>query len=230
MPKALPKTKTKSKPKIATPKVVEQKGLSEGAQTTIVVILLVLTIYFPLLGLIGVVLMWMWMKWKLWIKIVVTLPFALLVLSTLLLLVYINAYRPFQMSGDSMFPTYKNGAYVMTTIANPVQRGDVIIYKNSKSSRDFIKRVIGLPGDTVMLHDGSVFLNGKQLDESNYLSPNTKTSSGTFLKDGQSVKVPARSYFVLGDNRSFSSDSRENGFVSQKDIISAVSFCYWNCK
>jgi signal peptidase I len=132
-----------------------------------------------------------------------------------------------------MYPAYQDKEYVLTTIIHntgQIKRDDVIVYKNNATEQDFIKRVIALPGETVMIKDGSVFVNGTKLDEASYLTRGDETQVGRFLKEGQSVKVPANSYFVLGDNRPFSNDSRENGFVSQKDVIGKVSLCYWNCK
>lgn len=93
------------------------------------------------------------------------------------------------------------------------ERGDVIIFKYSET-QDFIKRIIGLPGDKVMLKDGKMYINGKQLDESDYLSSSIYTNGGDFLKEGQEITVPEGEYFVCGDNRPHSSDSRVFGPIS----------------
>jgi signal peptidase I len=116
-----------------------------------------------------------------------------------------------------MHPTYKNGEYLMankiTYKVKEPQRGDVIIFKYS-DTQDFIKRIIGLPGETVMLKDGKIYINGELLDESAYLNSSIYTSGGDFLKEGQSIKVPEGEYFVCGDNRPHSSDSRTFGTIS----------------
>lgn len=122
----------------------------------------------------------------------------------------------------------------MTKVVRPnnivVERDDVIIFKSPKNPEvEYIKRVIGLPGETVMLKSGEVYINGKKLDESKYLSPGVQTYAGAFLAEGQTQTIPAGQYFTLGDNRPHSSDSREWGFVPQENIISKASFCYWNC-
>ena len=87
------------------------------------------------------------------------------------------------------------------------QRGDVIIFKYS-DTQDFIKRVIGLPGDKVMLKDGHIYINDQLLDESAYLSNSIYTNGGEFLHEGETITVPDNEYFVCGDNRPHSSDSR----------------------
>src|SRR6185437_12695086 len=89
------------------------------------------------------------------------------------------------------------------------------------------KRVIGTPGDTVMLQDGDVYLNGKKLDQSAYLKSTVKTYGGSFLKDGETITVPPDEYFVMGDNRPYSSDSREWGFVKRSAFIGESLFIYW---
>lgn len=150
---------------------------------------------------------------------------------TVFLIVYLFFFRPFQIAGNAMNPNYVNGQYYLTSINfGTPQRGEVIIFKSPTNvNKDPIKRVIGLPGDTIMLQGGSVSLNGQLLDESKYLSPDVKTYAGAFLQEGQTVTVPDQEYIVLGDNRPYSSDSREWGFLPRKNIISKVAVCYWRC-
>jgi signal peptidase I len=148
------------------------------------------------------------------------------------LVIYFFIARPFQVSGDSMFPTYKDREYIFTNILGVklghVTRGDVIVFKAPiEDDKDFIKRVIGLPGDTVELKDGFVYLNGKKLDESSYLENNVRTFGGTFLADNVEKVIPEGSVFVLGDNRSASSDSREWGLLKESAVIGKSFFVYW---
>ncbi|MGI5897914.1 MAG: signal peptidase I [Candidatus Dojkabacteria bacterium] len=130
---------------------------------------------------------------------------------------YLFIMTPHEVVGNSMHPTYKNGEYLMankiTYKVKKPERGDVIIFKYSET-QDFIKRIIGLPGDKVMLKDGKMYINGKQLDESDYLSSSIYTNGGDFLKEGQEITVPEGEYFVCGDNRPHSSDSRVFGPIS----------------
>jgi signal peptidase I len=78
-----------------------------------------------------------------------------------------------------------------------------------------------------MLRKGSVYLNGNLLDESKYLSPEIVTQEESFLKENQTVTVPPDEYFVLGDNRPASSDSRDWGFVKKSLIIGKSTFIFW---
>jgi signal peptidase I len=100
------------------------------------------------------------------------------------------------------------------------ERGDVIVFRYPRDpSRDFIKRVIAVPGDVVSIHEGKVSVNG-QLIEEEYLDETTRG-------DLDDTVVPDGSYFVLGDNRSNSSDSRSWGFVPEENIIGKAMFSYW---
>jgi len=126
-----------------------------------------------------------------------------------------------------MYPTYHHGEYVLTNLiglrlADPA-RGDVVVFEAPQNpDKDFIKRVIGRPGDKLYLSEGSFYVNGKRLDESHYLP-----LGGSFLKEKDEVTVPKDYYFVSGDNRDFSSDSREWGFVARNKIIGKSFFVYW---
>lgn len=156
----------------------------------------------------------------------------LVIAGAIFVVVYAFLARPFQVSGQSMFPTFKNNEYVLTNIIGlklgRISRGDVIVFKSPvDKEKDYIKRVIGLPGDVVALKNAKVYINGTQLDESVYLSPDYKTGGGTFLDEGSEVTVPDETYFVMGDNRDFSSDSREWGFVTKDKLIGKSAFVYW---
>src|SRR5436190_22646579 len=104
----------------------------------------------------------------------------ILLAASIFLVIYIFLFRPFQVSGESMFPTFKNREYILTNLitlrfADP-QRGDVIVFKApTDQEKDFIKRVIGRQGDSVSLKEGFVYVNGKKLDESGYLGSEVRT-------------------------------------------------------
>jgi len=103
----------------------------------------------------------------------------------------------------------------------PVHRGDVIVFRYPLNpQRDFVKRVIGLPGDRVQLKDGVVHLESTVLSEKGY------TIKPDFGNYGP-VTVPASQYFVLGDNRNNSEDSRFFGYVPRGNVIGKAVFIYW---
>lgn len=155
-----------------------------------------------------------------------------LLAASIFLVIYIFLFRPFQVSGDSMFPTFKNGEYILTNLITlrfeePVQ-GDVIVFKApTDEEKDFIKRVIAVPGDSVYLKEGFVYVNGEKIDENAYLGEDVRTYGGSFMKEEEPVTVPPDSYIVMGDNRPFSSDSREWGFLKSSSIIGKSFFVYW---
>lgn len=131
-----------------------------------------------------------------------------------------------------MFPTFKDKEYIFTNLIGlrlgHLERGEVIVFKApTDTDKDFIKRVIALPGDTVSLQDGYVYVNEKRLDESVYLRPEVRTYGGAFLNEGESKVVPEGSLFVMGDNRPYSSDSREWGFLPRENVIGESFFVYW---
>jgi signal peptidase I len=101
------------------------------------------------------------------------------------------------------------------------QRGDVIVFRYpADPSRDFIKRVIGVPGDTVEILHGTLTVNGQAVKE-DYIP------QGVYDMTTAKQTVPPRQYFVLGDNRNNSSDSRAWGFVPEENIIGQAMLSYW---
>lgn len=154
-----------------------------------------------------------------------------LLAASVFIVVYIFLFRPYQVSGASMYPNFEDKEYVLTNIIalrfEKPKLGDVVVFKApADPEKDFIKRVIGAPGDTVSIKEGDVYLNDQKLDQSKFLSPDVKTYGGSFIKDRQSITVPQDSYVVLGDNRGGSSDSREWGLIKMSDIIGTSFFVY----
>ncbi len=103
---------------------------------------------------------------------------------------------------------------------HPPRRADIIVFRfPNDPSRDFVKRVIGLPGETVSMKRGEVFIDGDRLDEPYLMEKDNYTMAPTL--------VPPNSYFVLGDNRDGSSDSRHWGPVPLDNIVGKVLLRYW---
>lgn len=144
-----------------------------------------------------------------------------LISLVLAIVLYLFIMTPHEVVGNSMHPTYKNGEFLMANkisfkFSEP-QRGDVIIFKYSET-QDFIKRIIGVPGDEIMIKDGKVYINNTLLDESSYLEDTVITNGGSYIHEGQSVIIGENNYFVSGDNRTNSSDSREFGPINKSKI------------
>lgn len=145
--------------------------------------------------------------------------------------VYIFLFQPHQVDGRSMEPNFHNSEYILTDKIsyriNPPKRGDVVVFHSPADSQvDFIKRIIGVPGDTMKLVGGYLYLNGEKLDEL-YINDPGNVLAGRFLREGQEIEVPPDSYIVMGDNRLHSSDSREWGPVTRSGIVGRAFFRYW---
>jgi signal peptidase I len=150
------------------------------------------------------------------------------------LIIYLFLFRPFQVSGSSMYPNFTDREYVLANIVgltfSSPKRGDVIVFHPpaAEPGRDYyIKRVMAIPGDTVKVQDGDVYINEEKVDQSSFLSSDVKTFAGTYLHEGQEVKLQKDEYFVMGDNRSNSSDSREWGVVKKDAIVGESMLVYW---
>ena len=156
------------------------------------------------------------------------LAFALMLAA--LMVVFI--VQPVKVEGTSMLPRLHDGERIFVNKliyydeyrwAPKIERGDIVVFWfPDDPSKSYIKRVIGLPGDTVEVHDGSVRINGRDLEEK-YLDPRLNVSH----RSQPSVYVRPNYYFVMGDNRDNSSDSRIWGLVPKKYIYGKALFRYW---
>jgi signal peptidase I len=147
------------------------------------------------------------------------------------LFIYLLVLQPHKIKGTSMEPNFPDGEFLLTDkltyrFREP-KRGDVIVFEAPRSQdEEFIKRIIGLPGDRVSVMAGAVYINGQMLSEK-YLPNATTTPPGAFLQEGEEVSVPPEHFFVLGDNRNASSDSRSWGFISKEEIQGKAWIVYW---
>ena len=165
-------------------------------------------------------------------SILVDLFETLVIAGGIFVVIYAFLFRPYQVNGESMLPNFHNGEYILTNLItlqlNNAKKGEVIVFKApNNNDKDYIKRVIATAGDTVRIEDGKVYVNDVLVDEGEYLPADFRTSNGPFLKESEEVTVPPDHYFVLGDNRDFSSDSREWGFVTDEEIIGKSMVVYW---
>jgi signal peptidase I len=152
-----------------------------------------------------------------------------LVLTVIIFLVIQNfVAQPYQVMQESMQRTLDQGQYVLvdklTPRFSPYQRGDIVVFNSPEGGPvPFIKRVIGVPGDTVEIRDGSVHVNGVELTESYIFDGDTTQPTG----DQTSYSVPENALFVMGDHRANSTDSRVFGSVGNDDIIGRAVLRYW---
>jgi signal peptidase I len=151
------------------------------------------------------------------------------VLIAVILIVFI--YQPVKVEGTSMMPTLTDQERIFINkftyhfgLGN-IERGDMVVFWFPLDpSKSYIKRVIGVPGDTVYIDAGQVFVNGHALNES-YV-PEDYHDRVSY----EEHRIPADQYFVLGDHRSSSSDSRTWGFVKRDAIYGKAVFVYWPLK
>ncbi len=135
-------------------------------------------------------------------------------------------YQPVKVEGTSMEPrlTDQERAFINKFIyrLGTVERGDVVVFRYPRDvSKSFIKRVVGVPGDRVEMRAGELFVNGSQV-------PEPYITAGFRGEDSfEPVKVPADEFFVLGDHRNSSNDSRNWGTVAQKNIYGKAELVYW---
>jgi signal peptidase I len=136
-------------------------------------------------------------------------------------------YRPVKVEGTSMMPTLSDQERIFINqfvyrFTGSVERGDTVVFWYPQdTSKSYVKRVIGLPGDTVRVDDGDVYVNGKKLPES-YVPAEFKD-----LASYPEIHVPADQYYVMGDHRSSSNDSRAWGTVPRRFIYGKAVFVYW---
>ena len=134
--------------------------------------------------------------------------------------------QAFRVQGTSMLPLLEDSERIIVNKFiyrfHPIQRGDVVVFWYPKDpSVSFIKRVVGIPGDTVELRRGVLFVNEKRVPEE-YVRPQFNDEENT-----AKVAVPKGYYFVLGDHRNSSNDSRSWGEVPEKYIYGKAVFRFW---
>ncbi len=150
----------------------------------------------------------------------------LLMAIGLAVVIIVFLYQPVKVEGTSMIPLLSDQERIFINKFvyrfEPIHRGDVVVFWYPLDrSKSFIKRVVGLPGETVEIRQGRVYVNGQRLDEP-YVPPQYADAS-----NHSPVRVPSDEYFVMGDHRSSSNDSRVFGTVSSRYIYGEAVFAYW---
>ncbi len=150
----------------------------------------------------------------------------LLLAVGLAMVIIIFLYQPVKVEGTSMAPllTDQERIFINKFVYRfePIERGDIVVFWYPLDrSKSFIKRVVGLPGESVEIRQGRVYVNGKRLEEP-YVPPPFADAS-TFGP----VSVPPGEYFVMGDHRASSNDSRVFGTVPSRYIYGKAVFAYW---
>ena len=144
---------------------------------------------------------------------------------TLVIFVVIHfTVQNFMVDGTSMEPGLLNGQYVLVNklayLFHTPERGDVIVFHFPKDTNvDLIKRVIGVPGDVIVIDAKTIRVNGVLLNEPYIMAPINPL--------GNRIVVPPNDYFVMGDNRPVSDDSRDWGFVPKNYIVGKAVLVYW---
>lgn len=153
---------------------------------------------------------------------------------------FIFVITPNEVEGNSMLPNYNSGDRLYTNklahwfnstpfgdaVGLSYKRGDVVVVDKPGLGLSLIKRIIALPGERILISNNKVYINGEELVEY-YLGEGVQTQGATFLKDGEERTVPENSYFVMGDNRGVSNDSRYIGFIENGWISGRIFLRIW---
>lgn len=165
-----------------------------------------------------------------WIK-------ALVIAFVIAVLIRYILFTPIVVDGDSMMPTLKDGDRMIVnkigyTIGEP-DRFDIVVF-HAPEGKDYIKRVIGLPGDTIEYKDDQLYINGKAYEEPYLDEYKSQITEGTLTQDFTLQEIdptldviPEGYVFVMGDNRRYSKDSRHIGIVSEDKLIGDTNVIFW---
>ncbi|WP_201781457.1 signal peptidase I [Sporosarcina globispora] len=152
---------------------------------------------------------------------------SLLIAFGIAMVIRVFLFSPYYVEGASMDPTLHDEEKILVNKFEELNRGDIVIIKGDE--KNYVKRLIGFPGDELEMKDDQLYINGKQWEE-DYLAENREAAEGIVNKltgDFGPLTVPEDHYFVMGDNRLVSLDSRNGlGFIEKEQII-GVSELVW---
>ena len=158
-----------------------------------------------------------------WVVSIVTALLAVLIIRSFL-------FTIIRVDGTSMTDTLQNNDRLFVTVLDMKLHGpdrfDVVITHYDDTRKEYVKRVIGLPGDTLEVKSGVLYVNGEAYEEP-FLSPDRIVNYSLPQYDFGPIEVPEGSYFVMGDNRDNSRDSRRVGFLSEDKIVGKVRYIIW---
>lgn len=138
-------------------------------------------------------------------------------------------FKPVRVEGESMYPTLENNEYgfsnIFSALISDFNRFDVVVVNGDKTNGDnWVKRIIGMPNETIEFRDDQLYIDGKLIEEpfldTNYMESVKSTKKNIFTEDFGPITLGSDEYFVMGDNRGLSFDSRAVGPFKQDDIIS----------
>lgn len=163
----------------------------------------------------------------------VSIIFAVLVAVLIFLALRHYVLQPFQVEGSSMEPQLHNQDQMVMLRNNEIERFDVVVFPDPRGSGDsYVKRIIGQPGDELYFSNDTLYLNNQAVEEP-YLEPLKSETEGKFTEDFSLwdtlglTQVPEGYYFVMGDNRPYSGDSRQFGLIQAEDIQGVTNFVYF---
>lgn len=161
---------------------------------------------------------------------------ALLIAFAIAAVIRYFLFTPIAVDGESMMPTLEDGDRMIVNkigykIGEP-DRFDIVVF-HAPEQKNYIKRVIGLPGDTLEYKDDQLYINGEPIEEPYLDAYKAQITEGTLTEDfslediGVNTEIPEGYVFVMGDNRRYSKDSRHIGLIDQKEIIGNTSLIFW---
>lgn len=169
---------------------------------------------------------WLHDKWRNWGE-----PFVIAALLAILIRTFLLG--PYKIPTGSMRPTFLEGDRIFVDKVSyrfhVPERGDIVVFRYPlEPKKDFVKRLIGMPGEELEIHKGRILVNGEPLSNppfSDYYYYNR--NDWLYGAEGKVFKVPADAYFVLGDNSAHSSDGRNWGFVPKRNMVGKAFLIWW---
>jgi len=169
---------------------------------------------------------WLFEKWKNWGE-------PLLIAAVLAIFIRTFIFGPYKIPTGSMKPTFMEEDKIfvdkLSYRFHSPERGDIIVFKYPLDrKKDFVKRLAGLPGESLEIRKGVLIINGKPMTDPPFSkNPYYNVEDWEFGRSGQVIRIPEGHYFTLGDNSAHSADSRQWGFVSKNDLVGKAFMIWW---